>query len=239
MSNGKLAAGISVRYHISALIAFFVYLSVVVIFTGAFTKVVGYTAYNAESNEVLYHYYYEDGEDAKKSEYEKQGIDVSIVALRSALSGKPKFFAVLIGQSIAGLITLAFIHNSMYKKGMGDTNLASFGHIKEDMLYGFKIGAIATIPSAVAFIAAILAKLSVLPPSVIAIYRFLNYQAFALGNLFFGTSLIDYSSVSWSNLLGSASLMLVLPITAGVFYILGYKNVNIFESLIYQKKVTK
>lgn len=238
-SNGKYAVSCGIRYYISAIIAFFVYLSLVVVMTGAFTKVVGYTAYSADNNEVLYHYYYEDGEDTQKDEYAKQGIEVSTVALRSTLSGKPKFFAVAIAQCVAAAITLAFIHNSMWKLGNTDANLVNFSHISEDRLRGVKIGAMASLPGVIAYLLAVLAKFKVIPYSFIAVYRFLNYQFFALGNVFFGSSLTDYSNIGWGKLAGSACMLLILPLCAGIFYILGYKNISISENLIYKKDLKK
>lgn len=233
--NSHYAVKLGIRYLISAVIAFFVYLSIVVIFTGMFTKVVGYTAYNAESNEVLYHYYESEGEDLKKAEYEAQGIEVSTVDLRSTLSGKPQFFADFIGQTVAALIILSFAHSILWKLGDSDSNLVAFEHIAEDKLRGFKIGALATVPGAAAFLLAVIAKIGILPASVIALYRFVNYQFFTLGNLFFTRSLTDYSAVSWGRLLSSASIMLLLPIISGIMYILGYNHITL-QKYIYKKK---
>ena len=234
-SNSTYAVKLGIRYLITAVIAFFAYLSLVVIMTGMFTKVIGYTAYNAESNEVLYHYYESEGEDTKKAEYEAQGIEVSTVALRSTLSGKPQFFADFIGQLISALIILAFAHGILWKLGDSDANLVAFDHISEDKWRGFKIGAMASLPGAAAFVIAVIAKLGLLPASFIAVYRFVNYQFFTLGNLFFTRLLTDYSLVSWPMLLGSASIMLILPLISGVMYILGYRHFTL-SNLIYKKK---
>ncbi len=235
-SNFKIAASCSVRYIISAIATFFIYLSLVVIMTGAFTSQVGYTAYNADTNEVLYHYYYEDGDDLKKADYEQQGINVSTVALRSTLQGKPKFFAVFTGQTVGLMLTLSFIHNVLWKVGDSDANLETFNHRDRDLLRGLKIGLCAGIPNVAAFLIAILARLNVLPGGVACIYRFINYQFFALGNVFFGYSLINYSDISWGLLLSSAVLMLLLPLICTIMYLLGHKHIIILDKLIYKNK---
>lgn len=238
--NSSYAVKLAVRYLISAVISFFLYLSVTVIMTGMFTNVVGYTAYNKETNEVLYHYYEENGPDTLKAEYEAKGIEVTTVNLRSSVSGKPQFFSDLICQIVTALITFAFVHGVLWRKGDSDENLVQFSHIEEDKLRGFKIGLLASIPNFAAFIIAVVAKLGYLSTSFMALYRFMNYQFFTIGNLCFSRVLTDYSAVSWGRLIASASIMIILPVLSGICYILGYKHISISEKLIYKtKKETK
>lgn len=237
-SNVKIAASISIRYYVAALITFFVYLSLTVVATGAFTEVNGYTAYSEENNEVLYHYYYADGEDTKLAEYEAQGIKVSTVPLRSEVSGGAKIFTDLTGQLIGGLVLIGFIYSALYKLGDGDANLAQFNHKKLDKLRGFKIGLLAVVPSFAAWLIAVIAKAGVISGSWYSLFRFMSYQTFALVNAIFGQSTSTTDVISWGKLLLGLTVLAVPPIIAQICYMLGYKRINL-TSMLFVKKDRK
>ena len=231
----KKAASCSIRYYICAIITFFVYFSLTVVATGFFTEVNGYTAYDAEKNEVLYHYYYEQGEDTLLAEYQAKGIEVSTVALRSTLQGGGKVFVDATGQLIGGLITGAFIYTSLWKLGDGDANLVAFGNAKHDSIKGLKIGALAVVPSFISWIIVVLAKTGAVPGGWFALYRFMNYQLFTLVNAIFGQSVNTTDMISWPQIFAGLSVLVFVPLVAQISYMLGFKRISLGESLIYKK----
>lgn len=233
--DSKVAISCSIRYYISSIITFFIYFSITVIATGAFTSVTGYTAYSAETNEVLYHYYYEQGEDTQKAQFEAQGIEVSTVALRSTLDGTAKTVTDVIAQIAGGLITLGFVHNSLWNLGAGDNNLVNFGHRTYDRLRGAKIGLIAAVPGFVAWLITVVAKLGLIGGKWFVLFRFLNYQAFLPFNAIFGQSTASTDMLSWGQIFGGLIIVLILPIISAIFYILGYKKFS-FNKFVYKKE---
>lgn len=234
-SNYKIATSISIRYYVAALITFFVYLSVSVVATGAFTKVNGYTAYNTDSGELLYHYYYSEGEDNKLAEFEAQGIKVSTVPLRSEVSGGAKIFTDVTGQAIGGLVLIGFIYSAVYKLGDSDANLAQFNHKELDKLRGLKIGFLAVIPSFVAWLVAAIAKLGVISGSWYALFRFMSYQTFTLINAIFGQKTSTTDIISWGQLLIGLTVLLIPPIISQICYMMGYKRINLTSKLFVKK----
>ncbi len=238
--NSNIAVGLSIRYYVSAIITFFIYFSVTVIATGIFTTNIGYTAYSASENndtgknELLYHYYYEEGEDTKKAEFEAKGIEVSTVPLRSTLSGTPKAVTDIVSQIAGALITFGFIHNALWNLGAGDSNLINFGHMEFDRLRGAKIGLMAAIPGFVAWLVAVVAKSGLIGGKWFGLFRFLNYQAFLPFNTIFGQSTATTDLVSWTQIFLGVLLLLILPVFAEIFYILGFKKIS-FTKIIYKK----
>ncbi len=238
-ANIKIAASNSIRYYISAIITFFVYLSLTVVATGAFTSVVGYTAYSEENNEVLYHYYYSDGEDVRRTELEAEGIKISTVPLRSEVNGGGKIFTDVTGQVIGGLVTIAFIYSSLYKLGDSDANLVNFNHIAPDKIRGLKIGFLMVIPSFVAWLVAVIAKLGVISGSWYSLFRFMSYQTFTLINAIFGQKTSTTDNISWVQLLLGLTVLVFPPIISYISYNLGFKRIKLFEKFIYKRELKK
>ncbi len=238
-SNIKIAASNSIRYYISAIITFFVYLSLTVVATGAFTTVVGYTAYSADKNEVLYHYYYTDGEDTKRVEFEAEGIEVSTVPLRSEVSGGGKIFTDVTGQLIGGLVTIAFIYSSLYKLGDSDANLVNFNHKEPDKIRGLKIGLLAVVPSFIAWLVAVVAKFGVISGTWYSLFRFMSYQTFMLINAVFGQKTNSTDGISWLQLFLGLTVLVFPPVIAQISYTLGFKRINLFSKFIYKRDLKK
>ncbi len=237
-TNLKLAVSCGIRYILSAVITFFVYLSVTVVAIGFFTNNIGYTAYqvNETTNESkeLYRYYYADGEDTKLSEYQEQGISVTTVAIRSQLSGNPKLFTDILAQTIGAVVTVAFIGSVLRKVGDADANLVSLGHKKYDKFRGFKIGLVAAIPYAVAYLVAWMAKLRIVPGSWYALFRFMNYQVFMFINAVFGQSTSTAVDLSVLQMVLGSLTVIIIPVIAHIVYILGYKRISFGDRIMYK-----
>lgn len=234
-SNIKIATSVSIRYYITALITFFVYLSVNVVAVGAFTTVNGYMAVNAETNERLYDYYYSEGEDTKLAEYEAQGIEITTVPLRSSVSGGAKIFTDVSGQAIGGLILIGFIYSALYKLGDGDANLAQYDHITLDKLRGLKIGLLAMFPSFIAWLVAVVAKFGIIPGTWYSLFKFMSYQTFVLINEIFGKETTSTDAISWIQLVLGLTVLIIPPVISQICYMMGYKRINLTSKLFVKK----
>lgn len=231
----KIASKCSVRYYISAVFALFIWFSIMAISTMSFTVPNGYTAYNAETNEVLYHYYYEDGEDLQKAQYEAQGITVSTVELRSLIEGTTKIVIDTIAQLFSLLIFVMFIHKIMWRTGDSDANLSDFNHSTASKWRGAKIGALAVIPSFIVWLLVVLSKAGLINGNWYTVFRLMSFQSFTLVHTIFGNTASDISTFSWIQIFLGLTVLLVLPIVSQISYFSGTKHFNLTEKLIYKK----
>ncbi len=237
-SNAKIALSSAIRYIITALLTFFIYLSVTVVMVGLFTNNIGYTVYSVKDGKTteLYRYYYSEGEDTKYAEYEKQGLELQKVETREALSGTPKKICDGVTQ-ILGLVILAgFINGSLSKLGDADRNLVLTGNKAEDKLRGLKIGLIANAPIYLSYLIFLIAKTGVISGSWYAVFRFLNFPQFMLINALYGQTTSTAADISWQKVALGVLTFVVIPLLSYVCYTLGYKRIKISEKIIYKKK---
>lgn len=237
-TNGKVAVSCAVRYIITALLTFFIYLSVTVVMVGLFTQNIGYTVYSIEDGKTTeeYRYFYADGEDTRYAELEAKGLELQKVETRAALEGKPKFFCDAITQLLGAVILFAFLYKHLWRLGDSDRNLVITGNGIEDKLRGLKIGLIANIPIYLSYVIFLLAKSGILEGEWYAVFRFLNFPQFSLINALYGQATSTAVNISWTNAILGALTFVVIPLFTTVTYILGYKRINIGERLVYKKK---
>ncbi len=243
-NGGKLMAGMIM----AAVISFFLCISINIICSGVFTKETGYKAfvYENESREkVIAQYDYEyvdkdgdgkdDGTDTKMTEYEDKDYIVDTVAVRSALTGVGKGVFLATSQVLTFIMLIAFAAGGAYKQGFKDTNLVKIEHIKKDNLKGLKIGLIGNIPFFALFIAAVVAANVQSFKIPVVWYAFLNSQFYPLIMMLRGTAetLSQLDVVQFAVLF---LLQLIVPAISAVAYILGFKEVNLFEKIMYKKE---
>ena len=237
ISNKAPAISCAIRYIVTALITFFVYLSISVIFVGLFYQSTGYTVYKIvdEKPVELYRYSYSEGEDLKYAEYEKEGLELQKVETPSELSGTPKLITNLLTQIIGLVILFAFIHNAVWKLGDSDRNLVSSGSRASDKLRGLKIGLLANIPIYFSYLIFVFAKIGVLSGNWYALFRFINFPIFTLINLLYGQSTSTAEIIPWLNVGLGVTAFIILPLFAHISYTLGFKRISIGEAIIYKK----
>ena len=237
-SNTKVAVSCAIRYIITALLTFFIYLSVTVVMVGLFTQNIGYTVYSIENGKTTeqYRYFYADGEDTKYAELEAKGLELQKVETRAALEGRPKFVCDAITQTLGAFILFGFIHSHLWKLGDSDRNLVVTGNGEEDMLRGLKIGLIANAPIYLSYLIFLIAKSGILAGEWYAVFRFLNFPQFSVINALYGQATSSAADISWTNAILGVLTFIVIPLFTGVSYILGYKRINIGERLVYKKK---
>lgn len=238
ISNRAPAISCAIRYVVTALITFFIYISVTVIFVGLFYQSSGYTVYKIENEKPveLYRYYYSEGEDTKYSEYEQQGLELQKVETPTELKGTPKLVADALTQ-VAGLVVLfAFVHSAVWKIGDSDRNLIAQGNREIDKLRGIKIGLLANVPLYVSYLVFLVAKSGLISGEWYALFRFINFPVFTIINLLYGQSTSTADVIPWFNVICGAVILLILPLFAHIAYTLGLKRISITERLVYKKK---
>ena len=58
----------------------------------------------------------------------------------------------------------------------------------QDKLKGLKIGLLASLPSFLSFVLAVLARFSILPEIFYKLFKILNFHVFSINNIIFGTN---------------------------------------------------
>lgn len=237
--NLKIGAKLFLKLIVVNIMCFFVVMSFSVLATAAFTKNVGYKAYGTSSDssepQELYTYYYADGDDTKRAEYEDRGFTVSESKIRSEMTkgGTAAFLAV--SQIFCILILFSFIYPNIWHIGTTDSNLVKFKHKAEDKLKGLKIGLTAVVPEYLFLLFLIIAKAGAAPKFPVVLLKFLNAAFYSLTQVICG-GVVYVSELSVIRLILLLLLPLVIPAVSCVSYILGYKNFSVGEKLIYKKK---
>ena len=205
----------------------------------AFTKDIGYYAVGAVEGsseaEVLYEYYYEDGEDTKLAEYEEQGYVVEKRSIRSDVTaGGNALFLVLSAfftLTLAGTITYSYL----WKEGNKDLNLIRFGKAELDKYKGVKIGLVSISPYLLALIAITIGKSSFTKTMPVVLYKYLNCSMFSIIDVICGDTITFGELAIWKLILLFLVLLLV-PVFLGAAYYIGYKDILISEKFIYKKQ---
>lgn len=224
------------------IMCFFIVISFSVLTTAAFTKNIGYKAYGTMSDSSeqteLYTYYYEDGDDTQKSAYEEEGYTVSTVNIRSEISRSGKTCFLIISEVFCFLLFCGIIYPRIWQNGTNDSNLVRFKHKNEDKFKGFKIGAVAAVPNYLLLIFLVIAKLGAFPNFPMALYKFLNSSVYSFIEIISGRAITVSELAVWRLAL-LFILPLLIPVIAGISYILGYKNISVGEKLIYKNKQSR
>ncbi len=232
---------------IAAIISVFLCFSINVICSALFTTEIGYNAYvyeNAESTEPMAQYEYlytdqdgdgkDDGADIKMEEYEDQGYIVEIQKLRSTLTGTGKQVFLSVTQILSMMMVIAFASSSSYKQGFKDINLVKIGQTKKDMLKGFKIGLIGNIPFFLLTAVIIAMAYGLLPKFYTVWYAFLSGHFYSL-IIWITNGVKTLGELSVVQFILLVLIQFIVPVISGVAYVLGFKEINLAEKIVYKK----
>ena len=235
----KLALNLLGKYLICIIMCFLTFFSFTAIFAMAIPlDVIGQEVaiYETEESEEpldYYVHYFKDGADTKQATYKEQGYLVVTRDVTGGLKGTPAVVSALIAQTISLVFFVMIVPRALHTEGAGDINRVSCGRAEEDKLKGLK----AAIPLAavqfVSWVLLVLSKFGVIKFGF-TVYNFVNYHLYGYQKLiFFG---IDYTKdiAVWA--LGLALLPVLLTLlVCYLTYLLAYKDINLYERLIYQK----
>lgn len=244
MENLKISLSVFGKYIICVIMCFFTVISFSAVFSIIYPPeaigdyMVVYKDAEKEEDikvEYEYEYYYADGEDTEKIKYEQQGYKVeSARKITGAMKGTPAILSYTISQVVCLVFFIVIVPHELYKLGLSDRNKVLCGHIPEDKLRGFKIGLPIALFGLATWCVLVLAKLGIFRAGY-AIYQFANYHLFGLQQLVFGKP-EDYTQIPvWALLVALTPVALTL-LVCWLTYLLGYKDINLYEKLVYKKK---
>lgn len=230
---------------VATVISFFLVISMLNICQAMFTVETGYTAYVYDSETATEHidsYTYEyvdndgdgkyDGVDEKEIEYREKGWFVEKVKQRSTLTGLGKVIFLVTTQVLSLVMVVSFASSDAYKRGLKESNLIRIGKVKYDVTKGFKIGLIGNIPFFVMFVLAIVMA----PKFTAVLYAILNSHYYSVVLWITGGKALFADVSIWQYVL-LFLLQLIVPVISGIAYILGVKEINLMEKIIYKKEV--
>lgn len=237
MTDLKLGFNILGKYIVCIIMCFFITFSFIAIFSMLTIEMVGYEAAvfeNEEDTDPLeqYIHYYSDGEDEKMADYKEKGYIVATREFAGAFSGTPYVVCHIIAQAVSLVIFIMVVPHALYKQGRTDANAVSCGRMAEDKLRGLKAGIVPALVSLLSWGALLMAKLGIWPIGL-QVFSFTNYHLYGYQKLIFGniTSAADIGVVG----LILALLPVVLTfVSCTVTYLLGYKDINLYEKAVYK-----
>ena len=169
-------------------------------------------------------------------------LSIGVLMSMTAKEGQPVSNASsLLMNSIAlvleGALFYLIVYSKLWELGDRNSNAVRFGHMNPDRLRGFKIGLLASIPSFLSFVALLADKLFHFWDSMAAIYRICQLALYPIVVWSMGSTVtVTTADVSWGGILCAGLPVLFVPVVAGIAYLLGYHNIQVWEKLVFVKK---
>lgn len=139
-------------------------------------------------------------------------VSTSLVAILNNKLG------VILAQMFCLGIILVLPYLRIFDVGFNDYNRINYGHIKRDELKGLKIGLIVSVPYILCSVALILARISIVPPIYLSIFRMINSPYFSLCQ-----TLLPSTLTITEQSLFAVIVMALTVFTEPVVYALGYR----------------
>lgn len=220
----------------------FLVISMTVLTDAMFTQAIGYTVFvtDNETNELVeqYEHFYADGEDTRTKEIDEEKYNVQKSVIKSKLSKTADMVFYVVTQAICLTLVFIFIYPKLWERGSKDSNLVSFGHLKEDKLKGLKAGVISVIPPVLFTAALLVLKPYMLKEFPVAVIKFVYSWSYSFNALVCGDA-TKLGDLSFGALVGLLLFNLFIVAVAGVSYYLGYKHIAVAERLVYEKEDIK
>ncbi len=221
---------------------FFLVTSLSFMKVGIFSEAIGYEMYGAKDEnaemQVLYTYYFDDGDDEKLTQYEKDGYRLSKLTIYSEVDKTVDVTLSVISQILCVMITFLLVYNIQWKWGNRDKELVKLHGMKEIKLKGLYSGLLAITPMFLFLTFAVLTKNSICSNLSVAIYSILNGYAFDIITFVSGNAK-TFADIGFSQILTYYAVLLIYPLSSMIAYAIGYKDIVIKEKLIYKNVKNK
>lgn len=231
----KTSLKVWLRLAFASFLCLIVWASIYAMSTALFADVVGYRVYeldeSGEHNRLVTEHYYAEGEDVNAEIPLKEG--QSVYTIRQS-SEKVNRNTGIISSIFTLLIFASFPYNMLWNVGSKERNYVNFERLDKDILFGLKVGAVATIPSAVLYVLLILGKFGVLSDAIIRWHRIINTPFIPYIDAVEG-GVKAATELSFGSLLAVAVPLFFVPLVCMVGYVLGYRQISVRERLIYKK----
>jgi hypothetical protein len=213
-------------------------MSITFVVTGANYKAIGYDVLYSKDGvnfETVYTYMYTGEEpegwvDEKLNEYmNKEGYYKQTIP--NQLSKSAMSTVSWVSQIITLVVWGAFIYVVNWNAGNADADKNELGDTPLDKFRGLKAGLLAVIPFAVSYLLLVIAKLTGTFSFAVSIFKILNYNCFAFNNMIITNGL---GSISISELLCLAAVLLPLPIFSAFGYAMGLRHTLLKDKIVYK-----
>ncbi len=240
MSFSKLSVQCLLRTLLATFLSLVIFMSITFVVTGVNYKALGYEVLYSEDGEnfeTVYTYMYtgeepEDWVDEKLNEYmDKEGYYKQTIP--NQLSESAMSAVSWISQIIALVVWGALIYIVNWNVGNADADKHELGDAPLDKLRGLKAGLVAVIPFAVTYLILVIAKISNTFHWAVSLFKIFNYNCFAFNNMIITNGL---DSISISELLCLALVLLPLPAFAVFGYSMGVRHTILKEKIVYKNE---
>ncbi len=148
------------------------------------------------------------------------------------------FFPGIEGGIVAQFVGLGIIiilpYLTVWKWGDSDCNKIEHNRIAEDKFLGFKVGFAAYSPYLIVGLLLLLAKLNILPDSMLSWYRFVFTPFLPFNQSIMPTTLM-LAEQNFISIVISAILPFAVPISIGLAYYLGINRISFSETFGFAK----
>lgn len=234
----KTALKVWLRLLFASIMCFVVWVSIDAMGLAAFGEVTGYEIYaydeNGENPQLVTSHIY-SAEDDRSAKIEVKDNEVFIY--NREMSERADAVMAIISSIFTLLIFGMFPYNMLWNIGSHDDNFVQLGRMDEDKYFGLKVGAIASIPSALLYLLLVVGKLGIIDGVILRWHRLLNTPFIP----YIDAVELDASSaaeLSIGSLLAVAVTLLFVPFVCWLGYHLGYRQISVREKLVYKKKTS-
>lgn len=211
------------------------YFSLHMLVSALCSREVGYRIYETDAAgsmvEVDSHYY-GIGEDSSMSVTLSEGQTKQ--PIKELTTTAATIFNVLVLILMLAILAV-FPYDRMWQLGARDENMVQCGKKKADNLRGFKIGLMASIPSAVLYLLLILTKFELLPSWYMTIFRVCNLPYLPFINMFFTVS-VSVPQAPWYAFVAALITVFYVPAVCALGYFLGRKGFSLHDHAVYKQK---
>lgn len=184
--------------------------------------------------EVLTEHEIAEDDDGDKALLEQYPITASYSEnIRSDLSDSTRRTSNAVAQVLMAILFFAFPYSNMWYTGDHDRNSVQFGHQAADRWRGAKIGGLASIPAAAAWLVLVVGKLFGTLPGYVKWYRWMNVCFWPYFNCVIPSDVMNPSAVSWGGVAAMLPVLVALPLITGLGYYLGFRGVSVRDRLVY------
>lgn len=159
---------------------------------------------------------------------------MSLMVSISILAFIPNIIGGIVTQFVGLGIIIVLPYLTVWKWGDSDCNKIAHNRIKRDSLLGFKVGLIAYSPYMLLGVLLILARIGLLPDSIMSWYRLICSPFLALNQSLMPTTLM-LAEQSFGCVIISALILLTVPVSIGIAYYMGINRVSFSESFGFAK----
>lgn len=188
-----------------------------------------------ETDELLYTYYYDDGEDTKKAEYEEQGYTITEYAIYSDISSKGEAVSLITVQLLCMFMLCGFIYIEMWPVGFKDGFAKNPTKDQRDKFKGFKVGLLSIIPNFVFLIFLCILKTNLVKNFSLGVYKILNSTLYSFIDLI-SNGVVRWKDIEIWQIMLLFAIELIIPIIAQVWYMIGRRGILVTKKLMYKNK---